>query len=169
MQTGRYRPYSCARNGCTSLKRSAITEYFDDRCQGDTNGKMFWQTIRPFLSTKGVLAKTRLLRAERDGLFELHLIVVCETVPWHRAADRGNYLRYLPACMNDMAALPQKQLKFYKCLAFDRYDSEISIKQLWAGTRPRCTDRETTPTYVQTTENIYWKRHQHISTGRVHM
>ena len=45
--------YRCARNRCTSLKRSAMKVYFDDS-QGDTNGKMFWQTIRPFLGHSAV-------------------------------------------------------------------------------------------------------------------
>ena len=50
-----------------------------------------------------------ILIAERDGLFELHLIAICETIPWCRAADRGNYVRYLPGYRNDIIALQQKQ------------------------------------------------------------
>ena len=93
----------------------------------------------------------RLLMAERNGLFELHLIAVCETIPWCGTADRGNYVRCLPACMKDMAALQLKQPKFYKCMVFDRYDSEISIKRL---ERDRCTHIERQLLHnVQTTEN----------------
>ena len=58
----------------------------------------------------------RRLRAERDGLFELRLIAVCETIPWCRAADRGNYIRYLPGYLNDMVTLQQKQPQFYQYL-----------------------------------------------------
>ena len=65
---------------------------------------------------QGVRSLQRLLSAERDGLFELHRIAVCETVPWCRAADRGNYVRYLPGYMNDMLTLQQKQPKFYQYL-----------------------------------------------------
>ena len=65
---------------------------------------------------QGVGTLLRVLRAERDGLFELHLIAVCETIPWCRAADRGNYVRYLPGYLNDMATLQQKQLTFYPFL-----------------------------------------------------
>ena len=60
-------------------------------------------------------------------------------------------------------------------LVFDRYDCEISIKQL---ERDRRTGRDTTPrplhmssvvgVGLQTTE-IYEKRHKQISTGRVNL
>ena len=60
----------------------------------------YWET---FMQEVGTLL--RLLRAERNGLFELHLIAVCETIPWCLAADRGNYVRYLPGCVNDMVTL----------------------------------------------------------------
>ena len=60
----------------------------------------YWET---FMQEVGTLL--RLLRAERNGLFELHLIAVCKTIPWCRAADRGNCVRYLPGCLNDMVTL----------------------------------------------------------------
>ena len=56
----------------------------------------------------------RLLTAERDGLFELHIIA--ETIPLCRAADGGNYVRYLPGYLNDMVTLQQKQPRFYQYL-----------------------------------------------------
>ena len=37
---------------------------------------VYWET-----SMKGVGTLMRVLKAERDGLFELHLIAVCETIP----------------------------------------------------------------------------------------
>ena len=99
----------------------------------------------------------RLLMADRNGLFELRLIAVCETIPWCRTADRGKYVRCLPACMKCMAALQLKQPKFYKCLVFDRYDSEISIKQL----------RQLL--HMSKLPKIILKNATNISTGRVHM
>ena len=71
----------------------------------------YWDT---FMQGAGTLM--RLLRAERDGLLELHLIAVCETIPWCRAADRGNYARYLPGYINDMITLQEKQPKSYQYL-----------------------------------------------------
>ena len=71
----------------------------------------YWETF-----VQGVGTLLRVLRAERDGLFELHLIAVCETIPWSRAADRDNYVRYLPGYLNDMVTRQQKQPKFYQYL-----------------------------------------------------
>ena len=83
------------------------------RATGRTQSATFayWDT---FMQGAGTLM--RLLRAERDGLFELHLIAVCETIPWCRAADRGNYARYLPGYINDMITLQEKQPKSYQYL-----------------------------------------------------
>jgi hypothetical protein len=65
---------------------------------------------------QGVKTLLRLLRAERDCLFELHLIAIWETIPWCQAADRGNYVRYFPGYLNDMTARQQKQPKSYQYL-----------------------------------------------------
>ena len=76
--------YRCVRNRCTSLKRSAIKEYFDDRCQGDTNGKMFWQTIRPFLSIKGgAIQNTIVLRELTLDDIKTNKSDVCEICNAH--------------------------------------------------------------------------------------
>ena len=53
---------------CTGLKRPANKDYFDDMCQGDTNGKMFWQTIRPFLSNKGGASQNTIVLRELDDI-----------------------------------------------------------------------------------------------------
>ena len=74
--------YRCARNRCTSLKRSAIKEYFDDRCQGDTNGKMFWQTIRPFLSNKGCSSQNTIVLRELNDI-KTNPSEVCEIFNAH--------------------------------------------------------------------------------------
>lgn len=42
--------YRGQRNLVTSLKRKSIKEYFNKRCNNDTNNKQFWHTVRPFLS-----------------------------------------------------------------------------------------------------------------------
>ena len=65
---------------------------------------------------QGVGTLLRFSRAERDGPFEQHLIAVCETIPWCRAADRGNCVRHMPGYLNDMVTLQQKQPKFYQYL-----------------------------------------------------
>ena len=46
----------------------------------------YWDTFR-----QGVGTLLRLLKAERDGLFERHLITVSETISRCRTADSGTY------------------------------------------------------------------------------
>jgi len=71
----------------------------------------YWDTFM-----QGVNILLRLLRAERERLFELHLIAVCETIPWCRAADRGNYAKYLPGYLNDMLSLRELHPQSYQYL-----------------------------------------------------
>lgn len=71
----------------------------------------YWDTFM-----QGVNILLRLMRAEREGLFELHLIAVCETIPWCRAADRGNYAKYLPGYLHDMISLQEMHPKSYQYL-----------------------------------------------------
>ena len=60
--------YRSARNKCTSLKRKAIRGYFDERCQGGTNGREFWNTIRPFITNKGSRNQNTILLREQDEI-----------------------------------------------------------------------------------------------------
>ena len=85
----------------------------------------YWETFM-----QGVGTLLRLLRAERDGLFELHLIAVCETIPWCRAAYRGNNVRYLHGYLNDMVTLQQKQPKFYQYLRDGGFVVPLSSRRL---------------------------------------
>ena len=80
-----WQKYRFARNRCSSLKRSAIKEYFDDRCQWDTKGKAFWKTIRPFLANKGQNQNTIVLR-ENDEI-KTNTSDVCDII--NVAADIG--------------------------------------------------------------------------------
>ena len=76
-------------------KLQALQQEFTAAGRAQSATFAYWDT---FMQGVGILL--RLLRAERDGLFELHLIAVCETMPWCRAADRGNYVKYLPGYLN---------------------------------------------------------------------
>jgi hypothetical protein len=42
--------YRKQRNLVTSLKRKSIKEYFNQKCNEQTNGKQFWNTVRPFMT-----------------------------------------------------------------------------------------------------------------------
>lgn len=46
-----------------------------------------------------------LVRASREGNWQLHLLMIKEMIPWSFAYDRHNYARYLPVYYRDMARL----------------------------------------------------------------
>jgi len=46
-----WQKYRKQRNLVTSLKRKSIQNYFDQRCNGNTN-KHFWKTVRPFVTNR---------------------------------------------------------------------------------------------------------------------
>ena len=66
---------------------------------------------------KGVRVLLHMLRAERDGMFDLHLSAMCEALPWFRAAGRHNYAKYVPCYITDMQCLQQKQPESYHHLS----------------------------------------------------
>ena len=100
----------------------------------------YWDTFM-----QGVGTLLRLLRAERDGLFELHLIAVYETIPRCRAADRGNYVRYLPGYLNGMVTLQQKQPQFYEYLRDGGFVVRLSSRRCNALLLTKRLNRQYTP------------------------
>ena len=100
----------------------------------------YWYTFM-----QGVGTLLRLLRAERDGLFELHLIAVYETIPRCRAADRGNYVRYLPGYLNGMVTLQQKQPKFYEYLRDGGFVVRLSSRRFNAVATDQALEQTINP------------------------
>ena len=98
----------------------------------------YWETFM-----QGVGTLLRLLRAVRDGLFELHLIAVCETIPWCRAAYRSNNVRYLHGYLNDMVTLQQKQPKFYQYLRDGGFVVPVSSRRLNAVANDQVLEQTT--------------------------
>jgi len=41
------------RNTYVSLSRTSLSKYFEDRCSNGEQSRTFWQTVRPFMSSKG--------------------------------------------------------------------------------------------------------------------
>ena len=65
---------------------------------------------------KGARVLLHMLRAERDGIFDLHLNAMCECLPWFRAAGRHNYAKYVPCYITDMKRLQQQHPESYQHL-----------------------------------------------------
>ena len=58
----------------------------------------------------------RLIRAERNADFNLHLSAAAETIPYFILAGRNKYAKYTPIYVAEMKQLQQKQPEMYKHL-----------------------------------------------------
>ena len=58
----------------------------------------------------------RLIRAEQDADFNLHLSAAAETIPYFILAGRNKYAKYTPIYVAEMKQLQQKQLEMCKYL-----------------------------------------------------
>ena len=58
----------------------------------------------------------RLIRAERDADFNLHLSAASKTIPYFILAGRNKYAKYTPMYVAEMKQLQQKQPEMYKHL-----------------------------------------------------
>ena len=58
----------------------------------------------------------RLIRAERDADFDLHLSAAAETIPYFILAGRNKYAKYTPIYVAEMKQLQQKQPDMYRHL-----------------------------------------------------
>ena len=71
----------------------------------------YWDS---FLEASGTLL--RLMRADREADFLLHLASVMETVPYFHLAGRLNYARYTPVYIMEMQMLEKKHPLMYQHL-----------------------------------------------------
>ncbi|KAL9975370.1 hypothetical protein ACROYT_G012525 [Oculina patagonica] len=81
-----------------------IQELYASFCrQGKKGSKLFhfWSNYIDM-----VMLLLRLIRAEREGLWSLHLNAVAEMTPYFSVMDRVNYARWLPVYIADMRLLP---------------------------------------------------------------
>ena len=71
----------------------------------------YWDS---FLEAVSVLL--RIMRADREANFQLHLDAVLETVPYFALAGRVNYARYTPVYVAEMKALETGQPDMFEHL-----------------------------------------------------
>ena len=69
--------YRRQRNACVSLRRKAIKGYFAEKCgQGPSEGKKFWDTIKPFLSNKGPGSSCDIILCENNQVMNKQTEIV---------------------------------------------------------------------------------------------
>ena len=88
-----------------------VFELFRDVGRKQSATFAYWDT---FVNGTDILLQ--LLRAEKDGDFELHLITVSQTIPWLYAAGRNNYSKFVPLYISDMKKLAVEQPESYQHL-----------------------------------------------------
>ena len=93
------------------------------------NGELaaFWMTYMDFVED----VVFGLLRASREGNWQLHLHAVRKPIPWCFAYDKLNYARYLSPYLAEMSNLPDKHPTIFE--AFTR--GQFSVQQsIWTHT-----------------------------------
>ena len=63
---------------------------------------------------EGVDDLLHLLRAEREADFDLHLMTVCETMPWFNAAGRAAHSKFVPTYISEIKELETKHPAAYQ-------------------------------------------------------
>ena len=71
----------------------------------------FWESF-----IQATLVMLRLIRAEREANFSLHLDAVAESVPYFIVGGRSNYAKYVPVYISEMRQLESKQPEAFRHL-----------------------------------------------------
>ena len=67
-----------------------------------------------------------LLRASREGNWELHLHAIRNMIPWCFAYDKLNYARYLSPYFAQMTNLPEKYRSVYEAFKTGQFSVQLS-------------------------------------------
>ena len=88
----------------------------------NSNGKLssFWMS---YLDIVEILLN--LLRASREGDWELHLTAIRKMIPWCFAHDNLNYVRYLYAYVSEMSHLEEEHPEAFKYLKSEGLSVQI--------------------------------------------
>ena len=77
----------------------------------------------------------RYIRAERDGIWQLHLTSLAEMLPFFHAFDHTNYARWVPVYLADMHRLPETAPAVYEQFAMGNFPvkgSKGRFNQVWS-------------------------------------
>ena len=121
----------CQREFDAVMKSQPYSEFivlYDRRLDylGTSNGKLssFWMS---YLDIIEILLN--LLRASREGGWELHLSAIRKMIPWCFVHDNLNYARYLSAYVSEMSHVEQDTQKLSKIWRI--FSPDRGGQQLW--------------------------------------
>lgn len=91
-----------------------LANLYEQYCKDENDGplKMFWNSYLEMVATL-----LSLIRATREGNWQLHLECIKAMLPWFFAYDHTNYTRYLPVYLVHMLELPDKHPEAYSMLS----------------------------------------------------
>ena len=91
-----------------------LANLYEQYCKDENDGplKMFWNSYLEMVATL-----LSLIRATREGNWQLHLECIKAMLPWFFAYDHTNYARYLPVYLVHMLELPDKHPEAYSMLS----------------------------------------------------
>ena len=91
-----------------------LASLYEQYCKDENNGplKMFWNSYLEMVATL-----LSLIRATREGNWELHLECIKAVLPWFFAYDHTNYARFLPVYLVHMLELPDTHPEAYSMLS----------------------------------------------------
>ena len=87
-----------------------LANLYEQYCKDENDGplKMFWNSYLEMVATL-----LSLIRATREGNWELHLECIKAVLPWFFAYDHTNYARFLPVYLVHMLELPDTHREAY--------------------------------------------------------
>ena len=113
----------------TLLKKDSFIEIHQKWCEfcqflKNANGELsnFWMSYIEIV--EGILLN--MIRASREGNWNLHLFAIHEMIPWCFAYDKINYARYLPAYYSDMLSLENKHPDVYEAFVQGNFSVQLS-------------------------------------------
>ena len=88
----------------------------------NNNGKLssFWMS---YIDLVDILLN--MVRASREGHWELHLSAIEQMIPWCFAYDNVNYARYLPAYLSEMTHLEETHPEAHEFLKYAGFSVQI--------------------------------------------
>ena len=91
-----------------------LANLYEQYCKDENDGplKMFWNSYLEMVATL-----LSLIRATREGNWELHLECIKAVLPWFFAYDHTNYVRYLPVYLVHMLEPPDTHPEAYSMLS----------------------------------------------------
>ena len=143
--------YRCIRNRVTSLRRTSIRKYFQERCSNTGNKNDFWKTVKPFLNYKSNTSNDHITLREGDNLitdplevcnsFNDFFINVAENIGFKDSIESCSTVSDIKVVINRHANHPsvleiEKRIVMKNVFNFTHTSEPIVIKTL------KCIDKE---------------------------